>query len=145
MINDEIKYLKSYYGDKFELNDFQRDIAKYRNKGFRSTALSIGLSMILPGAGQVYCGKYWQGVLTFLSVASTALGAYFSYINNYKDVSYTLIFFSAAFYIGNIYGAYNSARDKNENSHRSFNSRIRNKYMPGFNPLTNQDLKGLQN
>ena len=142
-IYDEIEEVKKYYKDQYSLGKFEKDITKYKGKGFRSTTVSIGLSMIIPGTGQIYSGKYWQGVLTFVSVAATAVGAYFSYINNYKDISYTLIFFSAAFYIGNIYGAYNSARSANMNSHKRFRSRITNKYIPEYNPSTEINLERL--
>ena len=130
----EIERVGEHLPEKYYPGELEKDIVSYKKYGFKSIGASIALSIFIPGAGQMYSGKYWQGGLSFLSVASTAIGAYFSYVYNQKEISYTLMFFSSIFYLGNIYGAYNSARDANNRIHKKFISEIKGKYIPAYNP-----------
>ena len=60
----------------------------------------------MPGAGQMYAGKYTSGIVSFIGIAAMAGGAVLFYRSGRRDLSYTFIFFSSVFYLGNIYGAF---------------------------------------
>ena len=54
-----------------------------------------------------------EGLISFASVAATALGGLYFHNNGRAGYSYTLFFFSGLFYTGNIYGGWNTAEKRN--------------------------------
>ncbi len=85
----------------------------------RSPIVSTALSALLPGAGQIYCGHYADGIqaLTFVSAF-----AYMSYIANRYDVehgkararTYISLSLTSMFYIANLFGAERTAQYYNQ-------------------------------
>jgi TM2 domain-containing membrane protein YozV len=94
---------------------------------------SAVMSAFIPGAGQIYSGDIYEGVLSFLSVASTLAGGFYLKKKGEKNSSYTVFFFSGLFYTGNIYGAYNSALSSNNRVLKSWRSAVSDSMEP-FNP-----------
>jgi hypothetical protein len=82
----------------------------------------------------MYAGKYILGIVSFVGVAAMAGGAYYFYRHKQTDLSYTFIFFSSVFYLGNIYGAYNASQTMNESLDRSFRDAVKKKCIPVFEP-----------
>ena len=76
----------------------------------KSPALAGLLSALLPGAGRVYAGRWFDGLMGFFMVYLTATSAYESSKREdslSKVFSYSL---AGIFYTGEIYGAYRSAK-----------------------------------
>jgi putative component of membrane protein insertase Oxa1/YidC/SpoIIIJ protein YidD len=76
----------------------------------KSPTLAGILSAIVPGAGRVYAGRWFDGFMSFVMVyftASSAIDA--SKRDNYfgKSFAYSM---AVIFYTGEIYGAYRSAK-----------------------------------
>jgi hypothetical protein len=99
-----------------------------------SVPLAVALSVFMPGAGQIYAGKYISGIVSFIGVAALAGGAVLFYRGGRRDLSYTFIFFSSVFYLGNIYGAFNAAHAANEDRERGFKESFRRKCIPVYDP-----------
>jgi len=99
-----------------------------------SVPLAVALSVFMPGAGQMYAGKYINGVVSFIGVAALAGGAALFYRGGRRDLSYTLIFLSSLFYLGNIYGAYNAAHAGNEDREHEYRDSFRKKCIPPYDP-----------
>ncbi|MFH1277201.1 MAG: membrane protein insertion efficiency factor YidD [Candidatus Eisenbacteria bacterium] len=83
----------------------------------RSRALASSLSALMPGTGQVYAGRPWDGLYSFLQVM---IPATFSYLNYERDGSASIRgaghgFLAVGFYAGGIYGAGRAAADRRIN------------------------------
>lgn len=137
--NDNILLLKSYYSfltddysnsrsllnkvtldndDFFKLKDnFNNDVA-FKEK---SPALGVALSMVIPGAGQVYSGHLFDGLNSFgingLLGATSGVLWYYEMERDHNERNYflpslsTLVF--SLFYISNLYNSYNSVNRYN--------------------------------
>lgn len=127
------EYMRKSYPD-FPVQDFRNDILKYHETGLKSEWLSVSLSALLPGAGQVYSGKILDGIISFAAVAGTAFGAYYFYRKDEIPLAITFTFFAGLFYSGNIYGAYNSAQYTNLKLNQKFSDQIIEKYDLNYNP-----------
>lgn len=76
----------------------------------RSPALAGVLSVVFPGAGRVYAGRWFDGLLGFCMAyltASSAMEASKSENIFHKGFAYSMF---GIFYIGEIYGAYRTAK-----------------------------------
>lgn len=86
----------------------------------RSPILSAGLSTVLPGAGQAYCGRWADAWQSFsLPVLFGAAAVYYGFFsrdtsagNTVKIIVTTTL--GGLFWLGNIYGAANAALDYND-------------------------------
>lgn len=98
----------------------------------RSPGFSAGLSTVLPGAGQAYCGRWgdaWQSFsVTGLFMGAAAYYFFFSADttsgNTVKGVVTASL--GGLFWLGNIYGAANAALDYNEYEERKKQEQLRN-------------------
>jgi len=131
---DEIKYAEQFVPEREKLALLREEVVRYRSLPFKSVPLAVALSVFIPGAGQMYAGKYILGIVSFVGVAAMAGGAYYFYRHKQTDLSYTFIFFSSVFYLGNIYGAYNASQTMNESLDRSFRDAVKKKCIPVFEP-----------
>ncbi len=88
--------------------------------GRRSPWLSAGLSTILPGAGQAYCGRWADAWQSFsLPVLFGAAAFYYGFFSKDTSAGNTIKIAVTAslgglFWLGNIYGAANAALDYND-------------------------------
>jgi hypothetical protein len=129
----EIEVYKEYTAVSIE--NVKLDIMKYKEINYRSKWLSVSLSSVVPGSGQVYSGRYLDGVISLLSVACTSYGAWYFNKSGDMPLSMTSGFFAALFYCGNIYGAYNSAERSGIDADQKFRSEFTRKYIPDYNPM----------
>lgn len=125
-------------GDAADLADAIRSC---ENPGLKSRGLAVGLSAVLPGLGQVYSGKYIAGLLTLAGVASTASAACVFHRKGNAQMFYTMVFFSALFYAGGLYGAYNSAGSSNEAAMGEFRREFKRRCVPDYRPERDVDFK----
>jgi len=97
------------------LNPYISTLNDLENIKYKSPALSICLSTLVPGLGKVYSGYWNEGLLSLLTVSLFSWQAYRGF--NDKGTSsiygWTYASLSATFYVGNLYGSYKSAKRKN--------------------------------
>ena len=84
---------------------------------WKSPALSLALSAVIPGLGKVYTGDWKDGIISLLFVATNAWQAYRGFSQKGWGHPYGYIFGSLAvgFYGANLFGSWKSARDHNLN------------------------------
>ncbi len=108
----------------------------------RSRVLSTALSAVVPGLGQVYCGRVVDGLYSFLAVAGPALATWWYAAEPARrdrtriKVSIAALF-TALFYSGNLYGANVAARDYNRYQQRQYVARaetvlVRHPLVPDY-------------
>jgi hypothetical protein len=74
----------------------------------KNVLLSQVLSSIVPGSGEIYCGRYGIGLLSFLVNSASVLGMVYTYKNKqYLDAALIFSLFFTRFYNG----SRNNARD----------------------------------
>ncbi len=80
----------------------------------RPRALAMGLSAVLPGAGQIYAGRAWDGLYSFIQVSAPATFSYLNYrregARSIRGAAHGLL--AAGFYAGCVYGAGRSAAER---------------------------------
>jgi len=123
-----------YVGDRGKLDVLAREVGRYSGLPYKSVPLAVALSVFVPGAGQMYAGRYLPGAASFVGVATTAGLAGYFYQRRQNDLAYTFIFFSSLLYLGNIYGAFSSAQSANEKLDRSFREEVKKKCIPEYDP-----------
>ena len=98
-----------YYNHKHILDTVPSD-SVYKINKYKINA--ICLSMIAPGSGRIYLGRFWDGLFSFVLFSLSSYNAYQSYQNgqNIKCGMFGTISF--AFYIGEIYGVNRYANQK---------------------------------
>ncbi len=121
--------------------DFKKDLLNFDKISYRSPALGGILSAALPGAGQVYSGKYLSALISLLGVAAAAAGTRYFYEKGNREMTYTFGFFSLLFYTGNIYSGYNSAQGRNLSEEKRYYERLDRKFFRNYSPLDQSDLK----
>lgn len=105
-----------------ELSKYDGSDIKHRNQ-----ILSTLMSSVIPGLGQVYCGRFGDGLYSFITVVSSGLIANYYYHNDDSRIKFGIFaFLTTYFWLGNIYGANISARDFNEYQIRNYQNRIDN-------------------
>lgn len=99
--------------DDYNFISLREELSRFRESGLKSPAAGALLSAAVPGLGQVCSGYIGEGLISFASVAATALGGLYLHNRGREGYSCTLLFFSGLFYAGNIYGGWNSAERRN--------------------------------
>ncbi|MBN1497194.1 MAG: hypothetical protein JXA07_10530 [Spirochaetes bacterium] len=131
---DEIAAAERYVGENEKLALLREEAGRYRELGYRSAPAAAALSALIPGAGQMYAGRYILGAASFAGVAAAAGGAWYFHRRGMSDLSYLFIAMSSLLYIGNIVGAFSAAQSANRQVDRSFRERVRKKCIPGYDP-----------
>ncbi len=114
IIKQEIKDASKYLGGDQYYISLKDELLEFTHLRRKSPFMSSLSSSLVPGSGQIYCGRIADGIISFLSVASTFAGGLYLKEKGMDGYSNTLFFFSGLFYAGNIYGAYNSAHNYNK-------------------------------
>lgn len=120
----------------------EQELSGYHSIPRRSKARAMLFSALLPGAGQVYSGRYLDGLLSLSGVAAS--GALGGYLHNRGErrLAYGAFFLTALFYAGNLYGAYNSASEFNSRHSRLYREKIRAKYFSAYEPADYLNYEG---
>jgi outer membrane protein assembly factor BamD (BamD/ComL family) len=82
--------------------------------------LTAGLFSIIPGAGQLYCGRYQDALAAFLINTGLILSAWEAFDNDLYALGGVISFVEFGFYSGNIYGAISSAHKFNRGQADAF-------------------------
>jgi hypothetical protein len=107
-----------------------QDISRYLNMPKKSMNTAALLSLVCPGAGEVYAGNTGLGIKDFLLNAGSAFLLY-NAIRQKKYIDAVLIFslLSHRFYIGSLYNAQKTVFEANERKYHEWQEYMRNRYF----------------
>lgn len=92
-------------------------------------------SALFPGAGQAYAGKYFDGFLSFVAVFLSGFGTWYYHKQGNVSIRNFFSVFTGIFYLGNIYGSYNSASAANRFASKKYYDEIVDRFIPSYDPL----------
>jgi len=106
------------------------DIDAYRNQPKKSIKTAALLSLICPGAGEMYAGNITLGIKDFLLNAGSGYLLYNAFKQKkYVDAILIFNFLLQRFYLGSLYNAQISAFQANERDRHLWFNKIQNKYF----------------
>lgn len=108
----------------------------------KSPALAGGLSVI-PGLGQLYCGRYEDALIAFLVNGGLIWASVEAFTNDLYALGGVIGFVEMGFYAGNIYGAVGDAHKYNQRAVRAFSNGLTGKWRVGMLPAPQKDGIGL--
>jgi hypothetical protein len=126
----EYAYAESLFATLANFDDVSRELSSSvhylisrsrqgNNLPSRSPYVAAGLSTVVPGLGMGYNNRWGDAFFSFMSVGVTAAPAVYFWEED-KTFAITTALLGAFFYVGNIYGSYNGAKNFNEEIHRDF-------------------------
>jgi tetratricopeptide (TPR) repeat protein len=86
----------------------------------QKSPFTAGMLSIIPGGGQLYCGRYQDALTAFLINAGLILSAWEAFDNELYALGGVISFVEFGFYSGNIYGAVSSAHKFNRDRADAF-------------------------
>ena len=95
------------------------ELQKYDTLSEKNPAVAGGLS-IIPGLGQLYCGRYQDSLTAFVLNAALGYAAYEAFDHENYALGGIISMVGLGFYAGNIYGAVTSAYKYNRGQRSSF-------------------------
>jgi hypothetical protein len=95
----------------------------------RSPAVGGILSTLIPGTGQMYAGKHWDGFMAFVVNGALAYATVHSWENDNKTSAYVFGWFGLSFYFGNIYGGINAPKRFNREQQEKHLKKIERKII----------------
>lgn len=139
-LGDEIKIAEKYIGLDKDFIKLKAELMKFNEIRKTSPLFSSIASAVVPGSGQIYNGYFSDGLISFVSVFSSAMAGYYLMKQGHEGFAKTAFFFSALFYSGNIYGAYNSSKKFNRSEISKYRSGIL-KFAGEYDPLKGEDVE----
>ena len=109
----------------------------------RSPVLAGAMSAVLPGAGQVYAGRWADGFLAFVVNGLFIGGAIESYRRENYVASAVLALFEMGWYTGNVYSAVNSAHRFNDETRAAAMRDLRKRLWVGVAPRPGGAIAGI--
>ncbi|MCD4656568.1 MAG: hypothetical protein K8S87_03385 [Planctomycetes bacterium] len=103
------------------------DLHKFEDLSTRNVALSVIMSTMVPGLGQLYTGRVLEALTSILLTGVFSYIAYEAFSENQEVLGAVSSFLAASFYLANIYNSANSAISFNENRKIEFYNRLMNK------------------
>jgi tetratricopeptide (TPR) repeat protein len=93
---------------------------------YKSPALSVGLSSIIPGSGKIYSGAWKDGLVSLFFVATSAFQSYRGFEKKGIESAYGWVFggLAAGFYVGNLFGSGKAAHKYNYNLKHNLRHKI---------------------
>jgi TM2 domain-containing membrane protein YozV len=106
----------------YKISGLRQIAEKSSMAGRKSPFLASLLSVVLPGAGKMYCGYWGDGAMSFLFTASTTFFAVrgFNKYGTGRVYPWIIGGLAASYYVANIYGGATSAKRYNENLDHTF-------------------------
>jgi tetratricopeptide (TPR) repeat protein len=119
-------------------NQYHTFALKGQSLRYKSPALAVGMSAVVPGLGKVYTGNWQDGLIAFIIVGSNAWQAYNGFSKKGVKSVNGWIFGSLAtgFYFGNLFGSHKAAKTRNHKTKHALMRQIENTcfgfdgYMP---------------
>jgi len=107
---------------------FMNSMSRWDERPSLSPWLAGIFSAILPGSGQWYTGRFWDGLSALVINSLFAYGIYYTLDRNYNVGAGVLTFVGIGFYGGNIASAIGSAHKYNQRTKTSLREEFRIKY-----------------
>lgn len=98
--------------DRFQIHSLQQTLA-LSNTIPTKNPTTAGVLSIVPGGGQLYCGRYRDALTAFVINAGLIWAAWEAFDNDNNALGGVITFVGFGFYAGNIYGAVSSAHKYN--------------------------------
>jgi len=129
------KLIESDVEYKRKLTEFTDllEIENYPNK--KSPVLSGLLSVFIPGLGKIYCGRYSDGIYSFIINSCLGIATYNAFENNNKTRKIVIGGASAVFYIGNVYGSYLCAKVVNRDRKNDYINNLKRNFPVNLTEL----------
>jgi TolA-binding protein/TM2 domain-containing membrane protein YozV len=105
-------------GSAYPLNTIKHAILSKKLPGKRPYL--AGMLSVVPGLGQVYCGRYRDATLSLIVNGIIGWAAWESFDHDRPALGTLISFFGLGFYSGNIYGAINSAHKHNRRAEKQW-------------------------
>ncbi|MCD6525389.1 MAG: tetratricopeptide repeat protein [Desulfuromonas sp.] len=106
-----------------------REITTLQQLPLKSPRLAGTLSAVLPGAGQLYAGRYREAGMSLALNAAFLCGGLQAIDTGNEILGGILLFFEAGWYGGNIYNAMNSTHKYNRHLQQSALQQLTEKYQ----------------
>lgn len=117
---DELEKIKIDNELKNSSDEIIKNLEKADKIDQRSNILSAVFSMILPGSGYIYCGRWSDGLISLLINGIFIYNAYNAFKNNDTVGKFVYGIPSVTFYTSNIYGSAVAANKFNEDETNKF-------------------------
>jgi len=117
---------------KIIIDDLKHQIRKASEIPEKSKTFAILISILIPGAGQIYAGEVKEGIVAFLVNSACIAGVIYTYINYSKLLGIIIGYYELSFYVGNISNAGKAVEKFNENERNRFRKTLIDIYYKRF-------------
>lgn len=114
------------------MEEFKEQLKNASEISERSKTLAIIMSVLIPGAGQIYAGETGAGLLALLVNVFFAASSIYTYSNYSKLLGIVIGYYELSFYLGNIANAGNAVDKYNENERNRFRKTMIELYYKKF-------------
>jgi hypothetical protein len=132
-ISDHLPTLEGIRVEKLDqgLLNLYNETSKLKHK---SPFLAGTMSMLIPGTGKVYSGRWKDGLISLIFVGTSAFQAYRGFEKKGVESVYGWIMggFSLGFYLGNIYGSSKAAKLYNSGQRSIYVEKVTHYYIDNF-------------
>ncbi len=115
------------------IDEFKLKAEELKDITQKSVTFAKIISIIIPGAGQIYAGEFNKGVVALLVNAAFIGASYYTYTNYSKLLGIILGYYELSFYFGNINNAGLAVEKYNENEKNRYRKRMLNIYSKRLN------------
>jgi hypothetical protein len=137
LLNNEWENAKQTY-DQLSGTAFRKSyegiFSSIETAKYKSPALAVGMSAILPGSGKFYTGEWKDGLVSLIFVSAFAVQAYRGYHNYGTNSGFFIAYagIGSVFYLGNLYGSYKSAKKFNDKIRQKIHQRVTDNLITAF-------------
>lgn len=101
----------------------------------RKSPTAAGLLSIVPGGGQLYCGRYEDAFAALLLNGGLGWAAYDAFDHDLNGLGSLVVVVGIGFYTANIYGAVSDAHKYNRSQKQRFIQQLKQNLAIGIEPL----------
>jgi len=117
------KHLREFTGVQIDEND----VLKFDDIPSKNVALSVLMSTLVPGLGQLYADRPLEALTSFLLTGVFTFIAYEAFTEDQEVLGAVSAFLAASFYFANIYNSANAAISYSDNRRIEFYNRLLSK------------------
>ena len=130
---DQANYIISYhdslkFNNSVKFNNLVMIFKEAEKIDYKKPIFASVLSAVIPGSGKAYSNDFKNGALAFSIIGLYAWQSYRAFSNDGIKSFYGWVFgvLASGFYIGNIYGSYQSAKRENNYQDELINEKVKN-------------------
>lgn len=127
---------------RYNIDQIEQGLRAVEEVPHKNPTLAGTLS-ILPGAGQLYCGRYEDAFAALLVNGGLAWAAVDSFENDLNGLGSIITLVGLGFYMGNIYGAVSDAHKYNLRKKQDFIENLKQHLVIGFSMTPDGTSGGL--